>query len=334
MSTPRVLVSVLNWNKAATTLACLEFLRNQAQDNMHVDILVIDNGSDPDEYAKLRDAVDARWVKLLRVEKNLGFTGGHNLAVKMAMEQDYDFIWLLNNDATVEADTLAKLTRAIRSDDRCGAVSPVLSPGEGAPQNTGWGFVIDWRARCQKWLPSAEASMKLHETHPEKIAIAGTAVLLRVAAMREVGLLDDKLFAYYDDNDISARMNQHGWLNKVVFDARAVHDKRVLSETPLYFFYLMYRNELFFWHTHMPAEYRKLLWLKIVNQSLYHINRLRRQGLERQADTALLGVWDFMRGRGGAPDLSRRPPLAIRLAARLISLQHDRQISAAQSAAR
>jgi hypothetical protein len=94
----------------------------------------------------------------------------------------------------------------------------------------------------------------------------------------------------------------------------------------MYFLYLMFRNELIFWHKNMPNEFRTLLWLKLVNQSLFHVNRLRSRGLVRQADSALLGVWDFVRGTGGAPDLTRRVPLAMRLICRLSGLLYKRQL--------
>jgi GT2 family glycosyltransferase len=326
MSTPRVLISILNWNKASDTLECLRSLRHQIRDGFHVDILVIDNGSTQADYAMLRDAVDTGWVTVKRVEKNLGFTGGHNLSLQMAIDQDYDFVWLLNNDATVAPDTLAKLVNTICADERCGAVSPVLYPEAGTAQEHGWGITHDWRSRSHDWVPSAAASKQLHETDPDTVCLTGTAILLRVQALREIGLLDERLFAYYDDNDIGTRLVRGGWRNKVVFDAGAVHALRTLAEQPPYFFYLMFRNELIFWHTHMPAEHRKLLWPKLINQSLYHINRLRLRGYPRQAESALLGVWDFVCGKTGEPKLGRRPPLLMRIGCKLLGRLHNRQL--------
>ena len=326
MTTPRVLISILNWNKAADTLECLRSLRDQAVDGFSVDVLVIDNGSAPDDYAKLRDGVDTGWVTVKRVEKNLGFTGGHNVSLQIAIDKDYDFVWLLNNDSTVAPDTLAKLVKVIDADERCGAVSPVLYPEPGTPQEHGWGIRHDWRARSHDWVPSAAASRQLHETHPDEVCLTGTAILLRVQALRQIGLLDERLFAYYDDNDIGTRLSRGGWRNKVVFDASVVHALRTVGEQPPYFFYLMFRNELIFWHTHMPIEHRKLLWLKLINQSLYHVNRLRHRGYARQADSALLGVWDFICGKTGAPDLGRKPPLAVRMVCGVLGHLHGRQL--------
>ncbi|MDB5963418.1 MAG: hypothetical protein JWP59_4712 [Massilia sp.] len=333
MATSTVLISILNWNKAQVTLDCLASLRAMKRDAVEVEVLVIDNGSNEADFLRLQAGVDTGWVKLLRLEKNLGFTGGHNIAFKMAMEKNYDYLWLLNNDATVQDDTLEKLVRTISADPRCGAVSPVIYGDDGDGHLNGWGATHDWRARDNAWIPSAEASMKLHETDPASIFLVGTAIMFRVEALREVGLLDDRLFAYYDDNDIGTRLANRGWHSKVVFDAGATHGSRDLKDQPPYFFYLMFRNELIFWHTHMPSEHRRLLWLKLVNQAIFNANRLRRRHMPKQADAALLGVWHFICGRDGEPQLQRRLPATVKLLAKLLALLNQKQLAESDNAA-
>ena len=312
MGLARVLVSVLNWNKAELTSKCLDSLSKLDQDGLQVDVLVIDNGSEHADYAALAKCISGN-TKIVRLEKNLGFTGGQNASLKIAIEKNYDYVWMLNNDATVRTDTLVKLVEAISADHRCGAVSPVLIPEDGGKQDNAWGVVHDWKNRGGFWIASEDAARQQQQSHPDSICVAGTAVLLRVQAIREVGLLDDRLFAYFDDNDIGVRLSLAGWRSKVVFDTTATHGLPDLAERPLYFFYLMYRNELMFWHTHMPSQFRRFLWLKLVNQGLFNVNRLRLKGLNRQAELALLGVSDFIFGNHGAPDLARKVPRVIRL---------------------
>ena len=332
MGIPSVLISVLNWNKAEVTSHCLESLSVLDQAGLKVDILVIDNGSNEADYAALTACISGSSAKVLRLEKNLGFTGGQNASLKIAIEENYDFVWLLNNDATVRSDTLVKLVAAICADERCGAVSPVLIPEEGGRPDNAWGLVHDWQKRGGFWIASEAEARAQQQNHPETICVAGTAMLLRVQALREVGLLDDRLFAYFDDNDICVRLSNRRWRSKVVFDTTATHGVPDLTERPLYFFYLMFRNELIFWHTHMPAQFRRLLWLKLVNQAFFNVNRLRRRQMGRQADSALLGVSDFILGKNGAPDFTRRVPLAIRMLSNAAGYLHKKQHQAAEIA--
>ncbi len=331
MDRKSVLVSILNWNNAARTLDCVASLERMLADGgAGVQVMVLDNASRPEEFERLRaglqaESRDAR-VTLRRNDTNLGFTGGHNVAVQEAIAQGYRYIWLLNNDLVVRPGTLETLVAAMEADPRCGAASPVILPEDGQHYIAAWGARRDWRRRTVEWAASPEIARRNHEQHPDEVCVAGTAILLRVAALEQVGPLDERLFAYEDDADICTRLSQAGWRCKVAFDAEVVHDWRTLEQQPQYFFYLMARNEPIFWFTHMPRPLRRLLWLKLVNQGLFNVNRLRRKGMPKQADAALLGLYDFMRGAGGAPDLGRSAPAWLRLALALSGWWHRRRL--------
>jgi GT2 family glycosyltransferase len=260
----------------------------------------------------LSDAPLRSMVEILRLEKNLGFTGGHNIAIEMAIKQNVDFIWLLNNDARIIPGSLVKLVSAIAKDARCAAASPVLRPLPGETPIAAWGAIHNWAARSVEWAPTEEQSKIWHTDRPEEICVAGTALLLRTTALAEIGGLDNRLFAYFDDSDLGVRLARADWRSKVVFDAEVVHPWRQLPEQPPYFFYLMFRNELIFWTTNTPASFRRLLYLKLINQALFNAIRLRRKHMLPQSNAALLGIWDYLRGRHGAPDLHRRVPLIMK----------------------
>jgi GT2 family glycosyltransferase len=327
MDQKSVLVSILNWNNAVKTLDCVASLERMLADaGVGVQVMVLDNASRLEDFERLREGLTSTRVSLVRNEENLGFTGGHNVAVKAACEQGYQYIWLLNNDLTVRPGTLEKLVASISADPRCGAVSPVILPEDGKHFIAAWGARHDWRGRTIEWASSPEIARRTQDQHPDEVCLAGTAILLRVEALRQVGPLDERLFAYADDSDICTRLSNAGWRSKVVFDAEVVHDWRTLEQQPQYFFYLTARNDPIFWFTHTPQRFRRFLWLKLVNQGLFNINRLRRKGMGRQADAALLGVYDFMRGAGGAPDIERRAPAWLYMVLTLSGWWHRRRL--------
>ena len=327
---PRVLISVLNWNGARKTLACLDSMRDElALTPAEVTVLVIDNGSGSEDAAALAAGVAARDVVLKCLPKNLGFTGGHNIAIEMALREGYDFIWLMNNDATVAPGTLRELVAEMQAHPRCGAVSPIL-------RDIDDGHIArcinshDWRKRVSTRILEVDEARRFQDQHPEAAWVDGTAVLFRVQALEEAGDLDDRLFAYYDDNDIGVRMAARGWYSRCVFNATVFHENRTrLEEFPLYLSYLLQRNEMLFYHTHTPPAYRRLLWLKLVDKALYDAGSFRELGLRAHSDAALLGMWDYLRGRFGAPAYQRKVPLLLR-AARALA-QHAYAIKNARS---
>lgn len=325
---PKVLISILNWNKAEETLACLSSLETEkAIASADVQIAVIDNGSRPEDFATLTNGIKSGDVALVRMPENLGFTGGHNVSIQQAFREDYDFVWLLNNDATVLPGTLDKLLKAITSIPACGAVSPIIRHSHDEASIEGCVNLHDWKLRTTVWLRSIPESEAVQANAPESVWLIGTAILFRTAALRQTGLLDDRMFAYYDDNDIGARLSAAGWHSRCVFDASVIHAaKEEGSQRPLYYHYLMQRNQMLFWHKNTPAKFRKLLWLKLLDTALHNTNRLHARGLRAQGDAALLGAWDFIVGNFGAPKLGRSVPFFLRLLCKVSALRNRKKL--------
>lgn len=334
---PRVLVSILNWNGASKTLTCLDSMRDElAGTPAEVTVLVIDNGSGADDAAALAAGVASRDVVLKCLPKNLGFTGGHNIAIELAVREGYDFIWLMNNDATVVPGTLRELVAEIQAHPRCGAVSPLL-------RDIHDGHIArcvnshDWHKRVSTRILDIDEARRFQDAYPEAAWVDGTAVLFRVQALKETGSLDDRLFAYYDDNDIGMRLAARGWFSRCAFNATVLHENRKdIYEFPLYLSYLLQRNEMLFFHNHTPPAYRRLLWLKLIDKAMFDASRFRDYGYDEHSDAALLGMWDYLRGSFGPPAHQRKVPLLLRaacaLAQRAYALKNARSRRAARRA--
>lgn len=326
----KVLISILNWNRAQKTLHCLESMRDQkAATQSDVTILVIDNGSQPADLALLEKGMASHDAILKPLPVNLGFTGGHNVSIQIAMNEGYDFIWLLNNDAAVMPGTLEELIKVILDAPRCGAVSPVLRDIEDGTTVVRCINTHDWAKLKDRRILSIEEGQKLQAEHPESTWVDGTAVLFRVAALRETGPLDDNLFAYYDDNDIGVRLAAKGWFSQCAFNATVLHDvKKLYEEFPLYMVYLLQRNELLFWQKNTPGAYRRFLVIRLVDRALYDANRLYRNGWTKQADTTLIAVSDFFNRKFGGPAYDRKVPWPMRVACALSALYYRKKLPA------
>ncbi|MFN3405089.1 MAG: glycosyltransferase family 2 protein [Cytophagaceae bacterium] len=109
MSAPKVLISVLNWNSCANTLALLTSIKDLKFKNYL--ILVIDNNSSEEDKKKLND-ITAENIEVILLNENYGFAGGHSIAVEYMFNNNYELIWLLNNDVTIFPDTLSELVQA------------------------------------------------------------------------------------------------------------------------------------------------------------------------------------------------------------------------------
>ena len=107
--TSAIATVILNWNGRDTTLTCVQTLLDCGQSAASV--IVVDNGSTDDSVAALR----ARFPSLtvLAAGENLGFARGNNLGARHALSTlAPELIFLLNNDALINTDTLPRLHAA------------------------------------------------------------------------------------------------------------------------------------------------------------------------------------------------------------------------------
>lgn len=319
-SMPRMVVSVLNWNAAQVTLSCIRSLLEADHCEHHLSVVVVDNGSHEEDYAALKAGLQSVDIRLVRLPRNIGFAAGHNVAIREAMTNEADFIWLLNNDTLVPPETLGRLLTFMTNEPACGAVSPVIHALHDADMMDFCGAWHDWNALSSIRPSRTSEACLLEATNPREMWLHGTAVLLRIAALRQSGLLDEAYFAYYEDDDIGVRLARAGWANRMCFDATIRHSRRVsiLAERPAYYFYLMARNSLLFWGRHAQGTHRKRLRLRLVTRSLIEAAKLRGRGMKDKSDACLIGTVHGLTNKVGPPIFDSPPPLWISLASRFL----------------
>lgn len=265
MSLLTVSVIVVTWNAVDLTLRCLESLRAQQTDGLDVELVVVDNGSTDATVATLRDLPD---VRLVALPTNTGFAGGVNAGVRTSTGS---VVVLLNNDAVARPDFLVTLVEPLRPDAAAGAerlgatTGRVLLSGSfaaepaGAAGGTGaatlvahdgtrWSRVAEdgitllnstgnevttsGNGRDRDWLRPADGP----DAPAEVFGFNGGCAALRRAALDDVGLLDESLFMYYEDTELSWRLRRRGWSVRHVPGAVTVHDHAASSGTSSAFF--------------------------------------------------------------------------------------------------
>jgi GT2 family glycosyltransferase len=113
---PLVSIVSVNYNQPEVTCEMLQSLRNVTYPNFET--LIVDNGSPTKSPDIIRENYPE--VQLIISEKNLGFAGGNNIALKQAKG---DYVLLLNNDTEVKPDFLDSLVELMESDKTIGIVS-------------------------------------------------------------------------------------------------------------------------------------------------------------------------------------------------------------------
>ncbi len=299
----KTLISILTWNDHDETIACLRSLGNNLPPGSRV--LVIDNGSDvPFDPLDMSGAMEFEHVRL---DENRGFAGGQNVGIQYAINHDFDYVWLLNNDCIVPPGVLDKLIGEIESDSQIGAVSPIIVHDHlnGTIQFQGaWN---NWESIETDFPKTRDEAVYAQESRPREIWLYGTALLLRIEAVNGVGLLDERYFAYAEDTEFGTRLSRKGWISRVCFDATVIHNTNQgwLTHKP-YYHYLIARNRYIFFMENTPKEFRKGLARRLIARMIRVAAELNAFGNKASAHAALQGLMDAMRKKYGGYVVDKR----------------------------
>ena len=209
----KVHVIVLNWNGWIDTSACLSSLEHLNYKNYQV--IVVDNGSTDDSASRLRMQFPA--VEIVETDKNLGFAGGCNVGIRRALDQGADFIWLLNNDTTVDSSALKALVDKAETNPRIGVVGSAIYFMDDPQRIQAWGggYISWWLGRSAHFLkPVDDDRLEF---------ITGASILLSRRAVDEIGGFDEGFFMYWEDADYCFRLRAAGWRLAVADQSRVWH---------------------------------------------------------------------------------------------------------------
>jgi len=210
-----VSVIILNWNGQHFLERCLKSLLTQTFQDF--EIVLVDNGSEDGSVPFLEEHFPQ--VRVIINQENLGFAAANNQAIRAT---DSEFVATLNNDTEVESNWLEELVRAAETDGRVGACTSKMLFAHQPGMINSTGIALD-RAGIA-WDRRGGEQDDPAETEIVKVfgACAGAA-LYRRAMLDEIGLFDERFFAYLEDVDLAWRAQWADWKTLFVPTARVLH---------------------------------------------------------------------------------------------------------------
>ena len=212
---------VVTYNAKPWIEPCLESVRG-------CELIVVDNGSSDGTPELVRDRFpEARLIE----QQNRGLGAGWNAGMRAASGK---WFFLLNADAWVVADGIAKLVEALENDPKAAVAGPRLCNQDGTLQRSVRGFPTLWRLATEyfflrklgprtRMLNAFYGAGFHHDRELEAEFLMGAALLVRPQAVAEIGDLDERFFLFSEEVDWCWRFRQAGW--KILFTpaAEVVH---------------------------------------------------------------------------------------------------------------
>lgn len=228
-----VSISIVTYNGEKYIKKCIESVLNQSYTNF--EIIVIDNNSKD----KTRDIVDElsqkyNSIKKIFNDKNLGFSGGHNIGIKNATG---DYVLCLNQDALLDKNFLLVAVEAMEADSSIGSIQCKVFKLDNnlMPTNildtTGLIILKNRRIIARDQGLNDEAVKR--DSSEEIFGPDGAAPFYRKSALEDVKLtlkdfseyFDEDFFLYKEDVDLAWRLCLYGWRCLYLPTAIAFHDR-------------------------------------------------------------------------------------------------------------
>ena len=206
MTQPLVSIISVNYNSVSITLDMLRSLQRISYSN--VEMIVVDNGSKEDPSPIVQQFPQ---VKLIRSLKNLGFAGGNNLGVTVAKGK---YLLFLNNDTEVDPEFLSPLVEAFENDPSIGVASPKIlfyqSKNKNTIQYAGSTGINPYTIRGAK-IGSFEQDLGQYNDQRETALGHGAAMVIPMEVVKQVGLMPDIYFLYYEEHDWFEMIKRAGY---------------------------------------------------------------------------------------------------------------------------
>jgi len=193
------------------------------------EILVVNNSGDPVE-----DLLHGLpWpARVMTPGRNLGYARGVNEGIRAAREEQ---VLILNPDILVSAGSIETLMRCAEEHPRAGIVAPRLLNADGTLQLSARRFYT-WKTLLLRRAPLGPYAARSRTLRDHLMAdwdhadtrpvdwVLGAAMLARKRAIRDVGLMDERYFLYFEDVDWCQRMWRHGYEVLYCAEAPMVHE--------------------------------------------------------------------------------------------------------------
>ena len=286
-----ILIIIVTWNKKKYVLNLLKSITTLERSDYSIDILVVDNASED----KTAEAIIADYpqVNLICNPENIGGTGGFNTGLKWAFaKDDYQYLWLLDNDVLVHKQALIELVNVLEKNPDIAIAGSTMLQLDYPWRVNEMGAFIDrvtgklilnrhletipnWRGYSASELLNQKADLTKHLTHCQPYMdveyVAAASLLINAKVAKQAGIWRD-YFIHFDDVEWCLRIADMGY--RVVVSAKSlIWHLSAIAKIPTWILYYDNRNVLDLLKNHgaTSADLKKLQGYILKKATYYHI---------------------------------------------------------------
>ena len=226
-----VLVIIVTYNGLKWMKKCLDSVR---QSSIPLDTIIIDNGSTDGTQDFIKEKFPE--MKFIQSDKNLGFGKANNIGMQYALDNDYDYIYLLNQDAWIFPDTIQILIDCHKRNPQYGILSPFQI--EANMRHMDFNFNTYICSRCKDFVDDVYLNT-LQEIYSVPMVMAAHWLISK-KCLQIVGGFSPSFPHYGEDDNYIQRALFHNFKTGIVPAAKSIHDREYRKRTKNQYIYLDY----------------------------------------------------------------------------------------------
>lgn len=243
---------------------CLESLITSLDQSLQFEIIVVDNGSSDSTIEMLNKNFPQ--INLIKNETNLGYTKAMNMGLEISQG---NYLVQLNPDVIIYPETFQKILSYLNQNTDVGICTPKVINSDGTLQKQchrsfarPWD-VITYFLGLDRLFPNSRLFGRYLLTYlPEDAisdvdAVSGSCMIIRKEVIRDIGILDERFFAYQEDTDFCFRAKKKHW--RVIYFPGAVvkhfGGKGGSLEQPFKAIFAWHKSYFLYYKKHLAAEY-------------------------------------------------------------------------------
>jgi GT2 family glycosyltransferase len=317
---PLVWIIIVNWNSETDTIECLKSIFRIDYENYRV--MVVDNGSTPKSVEGIKKEFPE--IVIIKNKENTGYTGGNNIGIEYALINFAEYILLLNADTVVEKSFLSILVEFGESEKEVALLSPKIYYYE-------MPLICQWTASRinLKKLIFSDLSKNIESNISGKdICLWGTSLLIKAKVIKQIGTLNERFFAYWEDTEYSIRAIKAGYRNSVVGKAKVYHKHQLPKENGNpksgYYYYYYSRNKFLLGEMHIQSKFNHFQYrIKCIGKFAEFIKRCTQENMQ----FCINGVWHGLIGIDGMMKFEKQAPVLFNQALLTLSKWHPEFIA-------
>ena len=263
----KVAVIILNYKVRELILKCIDSVRKSTFKDF--EIIVVDNNS----RDGLAEALQGQDIIFIQNRENLGYTGGNNIGIKLALLKRSDFIFILNPDTQIDKSCVENLVKAAEKYN-FGIAGPKIF-FSGSKKIWYGGGIFDRSNVIGKHIGVDEIDNGKYDKANETDFVTGAAFFVKTEVFSNIGLFDERFFLYYEDSEFCFRAKKKSFKIMYIPQALVYHAnaKSAGLGSPLQD-YFQTRNRMLFASVYFPFRTRFALFREALRNLGNPVRRL------------------------------------------------------------